>query len=57
MVQTGAVTEPGNDAATKEALYCPSIESGENGGWEVGFPQPSQEVKTLLGFLHSGADV
>ena len=35
-VQLGAVSEPGGDAATQEALYSPSVESGENGEWEVG---------------------
>ena len=56
-VQSGAVSEPGSDAANQEALYSPPLESGENGGWEVGFPQPSQEMETLLGLLHSGAGV
>ena len=57
MVQSGAVFEPGSDAATQGALYSPSVESGENWGWEVGLLQPSQEVETLLGFLYSGAGV
>ena len=57
MVQSGAVSEPGSDAATQEALFSPSVESGGNWGWRVGFLQPSQEVETLLGFLHSGAGV
>ena len=54
MVQLGAVPGPGGDAATQEALYHPSVKSGENGGREVGTPWPSQEVETLLGFLHTG---
>ena len=33
MVQSGAVSESGSDAATQEALYSPSVESGENGRW------------------------
>ena len=57
MVQSGAVSKPGSDAATQEALYSPSVESGENEGWEVGCPQPSQEVEMLLGFLQGGACV
>ena len=34
----GAVSEQGGDTANQEALYSFSVESGENGGWEVGSP-------------------
>ena len=43
VVQSGAVSKPGSDAATQE--------SGENG--QVGGGLSS--VETLLGFLHGGA--
>ncbi|KAI5102199.1 hypothetical protein C0J45_7551 [Silurus meridionalis] len=53
----GAVPKPGSDAAAQDALNGPSVEHGQDGGREVGFPQPSQEVETLLGFLGDGAGV
>ena len=55
--QLSAVSKPGGDAANQEALYCPPVESGENGGWEVGSPQPSQKEEMLLGFLYGGVGV
>lgn len=32
-------------------------ECGEDGGWKMGFPQPSQKVEMLLGFLGNEASV
>ncbi|KAI4896455.1 hypothetical protein NFI96_015229 [Prochilodus magdalenae] len=53
----GAVPKPGSDAVAQGALDGASVEGGEDGGWEMFLPQPSQEVETLLGFLGYGAGV
>ncbi|KAK1803951.1 hypothetical protein P4O66_003887 [Electrophorus voltai] len=49
----GAVPKPGSDAAAQDALCC----HGEDGGREMSFLQPSQEVETLLSILGCAAGV
>ncbi|KAK3532259.1 hypothetical protein QTP86_013470, partial [Hemibagrus guttatus] len=50
-IRDGASPKPGSDAAAQDALDGPSVEHGQDWGREMGFPQPPQEVETLLGFL------
>ncbi|KAK3552456.1 hypothetical protein QTP86_011961 [Hemibagrus guttatus] len=47
----GAIPKPGSEAAAQDALDGPSVEHGQDGGREMGFSQPPQEVEELLGFL------
>ncbi|KAK3532260.1 hypothetical protein QTP86_013900 [Hemibagrus guttatus] len=56
-IRDGASPKPGSDAAAQDALDGPSVEHGQDWGREMGFPQPPQEVETLLGFLGDGAGV
>ena len=51
-VQLGAVSKTGGDAVSQEALYSPPVERCQNGWWEVGTPQPSQDQP--LKALHDG---
>ena len=51
MVQSNAVSEPGSDAATQEALNSPSVESGENGVWGWAFLSRLRKWRRCWAFL------
>ncbi|KAL3969338.1 regenerating islet-derived protein 4 [Sarotherodon galilaeus] len=56
-IRYAAVTIPDSDAAAQDTLGSPPVEGGENGWWEMGFPQLPQEAEALLGLLGYGAGV
>lgn len=42
---------PNCDAAAQDAFDSPFVEHAKDGGFETSFPQPSQKIEMLLGFL------
>lgn len=53
--RNGAASITDSDADPQDGPSCPSVECGEEGWWQMGFAQPSQNVKMLLGFFGYGA--
>lgn len=50
-VASGAVSEPGRDAARQDALYGARVEGSEDAGAHSKLPQPSQEEEALMCLL------
>ena len=51
-IPLGAVSHPGGDTPTQDALYSAGVEVPEHTGWEFKVPQSSEVEEALLGFLH-----
>ncbi|KAK3519699.1 hypothetical protein QTP70_001712 [Hemibagrus guttatus] len=56
-IRESAIPKPCSDVVAQNALNGPSVEHSQDGGREMGFPQPLQEIETLLGFLSDGVGV
>ncbi len=50
-VASGAVSKPGGDAASQDALHSAGVEGSEDAGAHSKLPQPSQEEEALMCLL------
>jgi len=50
-VASGAVSKPGGDVASQDALHSAGVEGSEDAGARSKLPQPSQEEETLMCLL------